>query len=84
VRTNGVVPGTAGFVISLGCVGSLGAWLASRAARRRGGARTYLVASVAAALLTTSARTLRDAIQRCRQVRSFHVSYRVGATVLCG
>ncbi len=50
VRTDGAAPGTAGFVIGVGSLGGiLGAALASRAARRFGSARTYLVANVAAA-----------------------------------
>ncbi|WP_193318460.1 MFS transporter [Nonomuraea phyllanthi] len=50
VRTEGVAPGTAGLVIGVGSLGSiLGAVLASRASRRFGSARTYLVATVVAA-----------------------------------
>lgn len=50
VRTDGVAPGTAGLVLGVGSLGGiLGAVLASRAARRFGSARTYLVANVAAA-----------------------------------
>jgi MFS family permease len=50
VRTEGATPGTAGLVIGVGSLGGvLGAALASRAARRFGSARTYLVANVAAA-----------------------------------
>ncbi|WP_344616064.1 MFS transporter [Dactylosporangium salmoneum] len=50
VRTEGAAPGTAGSVIGVGSLGAiLGAALASRASRRFGSARTYLVASVAAA-----------------------------------
>jgi MFS family permease len=50
VRTEGAAPGTAGLVIGVGSLGAiLGAALASRAARRFGSARTYLVANLAAA-----------------------------------
>ncbi|QFY09304.1 MFS transporter [Nonomuraea phyllanthi] len=50
VRTEGVAPGTAGLVIGVGSLGSiLGAVLASRASRRFGSARTYLMATVVAA-----------------------------------
>ncbi|MFB9412130.1 MFS transporter [Dactylosporangium matsuzakiense] len=50
VRTEGVAPGTAGLVIGAGSLGAiLGAALAAPAARRFGSARTYLVASIAAA-----------------------------------
>ena len=50
VRTEGAAPGTAGLVIAVGSLGAiLGAALASRASRRFGSARTYLVANVAAA-----------------------------------
>jgi MFS family permease len=50
VRTEDVAPGTAGFVIGVGSLGGiLGAALASRASRRLGSARTYLVANLAAA-----------------------------------
>ncbi|GAA3227698.1 MFS transporter [Dactylosporangium siamense] len=50
VRTEGAAPGTAGLVIGVGSLGAiLGAALASRASRRFGSARTYLVANVAAA-----------------------------------
>ncbi|WP_238006951.1 MFS transporter [Dactylosporangium sp. AC04546] len=50
VGTEGTAPGTAGLVIGVGSLGAiLGAALASRASRRFGSARTYLVANVAAA-----------------------------------
>jgi MFS family permease len=50
VRTEGVAPGTVGFVIGVGSLGGvLGAALASRTSRRFGSARTYLVANVTAA-----------------------------------
>jgi predicted MFS family arabinose efflux permease len=50
VRTEGVAPGTAGLVIGAGSLGGLlGATLATRAARRFGSLRTYLVADVVAA-----------------------------------
>ncbi|HEX6685120.1 MAG TPA: MFS transporter [Candidatus Limnocylindrales bacterium] len=50
VRAEGVAPGTAGLVIGVGSLGAiLGAALASRAARRFGSARTYLLSNVAAA-----------------------------------
>lgn len=50
VRTEGVAPGTVGFVIGVGSLGGiLGAALASRVSRRFGSARTYLVANLAAA-----------------------------------
>jgi MFS family permease len=50
VDTDGATPATAGFVIGVGSLGGiLGAALASRAARRFGSARTYLVVNVAAA-----------------------------------
>jgi MFS family permease len=50
VRAEGVAPGTAGLVIGVGSLGAiLGAALAVRASRRFGSARTYLVASLAAA-----------------------------------
>jgi MFS family permease len=50
VRAEGAAPGTVGLVIGVGSLGAiLGAALASRASRRFGSARTYLVANVAAA-----------------------------------
>ncbi len=50
VRAEGIAPGTAGLVIGVGSLGAvLGAALATRASRRFGSARTYLVANVAAA-----------------------------------
>ncbi|WP_327002854.1 MFS transporter [Dactylosporangium sp. NBC_01737] len=50
VRAEGAAPGTAGLVIGVGSLGAvLGAALATRASRRFGAARTYLVANVAAA-----------------------------------
>jgi MFS family permease len=50
VRTEAVAPGTAGVVIGVGSLGGiLGAALASRASRRLGSARTYLLANVVAA-----------------------------------
>jgi MFS family permease len=50
VRTDGASPATVGLVMGLGSLGGvLGAALASRASRRFGSARTYVVANVAAA-----------------------------------
>ncbi|MFI5908620.1 MFS transporter [Dactylosporangium sp. NPDC051541] len=50
VRAEGVAPGTAGIVIGVGSVGAiLGATVATRASRRFGSARTYLLASIATA-----------------------------------
>ncbi|WP_433064342.1 MFS transporter [Dactylosporangium sp. CS-033363] len=50
VRAEGVAPGTAGLAIGAGSLGAIaGAAVAAQAARRFGSARTYLVASLAAA-----------------------------------
>ncbi|WP_433222713.1 MFS transporter [Dactylosporangium sp. CS-047395] len=50
VRAEGVAPGTAGLAIGAGSLGAIaGAAVAARTARRFGSARTYLVASLAAA-----------------------------------
>ncbi|MEU0558698.1 MFS transporter [Dactylosporangium sp. NPDC006015] len=50
VHAEGTPPGTAGLVIGVGSLGAiLGAALASRASRRFGSARTYLLANLAAA-----------------------------------